>query len=150
MNGAIYALRLKLSDFINDPLEHLVVDKIHEIYKVHTFKLQLSYDDGEVTAKDLKSFIEKYESILHYKTTIRPNRVADHAQFTWYNIIHGDDKDLYYPCRFQYEHDIGWRLSGVLKGLEQFRDCLKFVTSPKPPKQDHPPKRKQKRNDYED
>ena len=33
MNGAIYALRLKLSDFINDPLEHLVVDKIHEIYK---------------------------------------------------------------------------------------------------------------------
>ena len=150
MNGAIYALRLKLSDFINDPLEHLVVDKIHEIYKVHTFKLQLWYDDGEVTAKDLKSFIEKYESILHYKTTIRPNRDNDHAQFTWYNIVHNEDKDEKYPCRFQYEHDIGWRLSGVLKGLEQFRDCLKFVTSPKPPRQDHPPKRKQKRNDYED
>ena len=150
MNGAIYALRLKLSDFINDPLEHLVVDKIHEIYKVHTFKLQLWYDEGEVKASDLKSFMKKYESLLHYKTTIRPNRVADHAQFTWYNIIHDEDKDVKYPCRFQYEHDIGWRLSGVLKGLEQFRDCLKFVTSPKPPKQDHPPKRKQKRNDYED
>jgi len=54
-----------------------------------------------------------------------------------------------YPCRFQYEHDIGWRLSGVLKGLEQFRGCLKFVTSPKPPKQEKPI-RKQKRNDYED
>jgi len=74
MNGAIYALRIKLSDFLNDPLEHLVVDKIHEIYKIHTFKLQLWYDEGEVAAKDLKSFIEKYESILHYKTTIRPNR----------------------------------------------------------------------------
>ena len=150
MNGAIYALRLKLSDFINDPLEHLVVDKIHEIYKVHTFKLQLWYDDNEVTAKDLKSFIEKYESILHYKTTIRPNRSRDFAQFTWYNIIHGEDKDVMYPCRFQYEHDNGWKLSGVLKGLEQFRDCLKFVTSPKPPRQDKPIKRKQKRNDYED
>ena len=150
MNGAIYALRLKLSDFINDPLEHLVVDKIHEIYKVHTFKLQLWYDDNEVTAKDLKSFIEKYESILHYKTTIRPNRVADHAQYTWYNIVHNEDKDEKYPCRFQYEHDNGWKLSGVLKGLEQFRDCLKFVTSPKPPKHDHQVKRKQKRNDYED
>ncbi len=150
MNGAIYALRLKLSDFINDPLEHLVVDKIHEIYKVHTFKLQLWYDEGEVSPSGLKSFIKKYESILHYKTTIRPNRDADHAQFTWYNIIHGEDKDVKYPCRFQYVHDTGWRLSGVLKGLEQFRDCLKFVTSPKPPKQDHPPKRKQKRNDYED
>ena len=150
MNGAIYALRLKLSDFINDPLEHLVVDKIHEIYKVHTFKLQLWYDDNEVTAKDLKSFIEKYESILHYKTTIRPNRDNDHAQFTWYNIVHNEDKDEKYPCRFQYEHDNGWKLSGVLKGLEQFRDCLKFVTSPKPSRDDRPPKRKQKRNDYED
>ena len=150
MTGQIYALRVKLSDFLNDPLEHLVIDKIHEIYKVHTFKLQLWYDEGEVKPAELKSFIEKYESILHYKTTIRPNRDNDHAQFTWYNIVHKDDKDQDYVCRFQYEHDIGWRLSGVLKGLEQFRDCLKFVTSPKPPRQDHPPKRKQKRNDYED
>ena len=150
MNGAIYALRIKLSDFLNDPLEHLVVDKIHEVYKVHTFKLQLWYDEGEVKPADLKSFIEKYESILHYKTTIRPNRDEDHAQFTWYNIVHGDDKDEKYNCRFQYEHDIGWKLSGVLKGLEEFSGCLKFVTSPKPSRDDRPPKRKQKRNDYED
>ena len=150
MNGQIYTLRLKLSDFLNDPLESLVVDKIHEIYKVHGFKLQLWYDEGELTPADLKSFIGKYESILHYKTTIRPNRNRDFAQFTWYNIIHNDDKDPDYVCRFQYEHDIGWRLSGVLKGLEQFRDCLKFVTSPKPSREDRPPKRKQKRNDYED
>ena len=78
------------------------------------------------------------------------DRDNDHAQFTWYNIIHGEDKDVMYPCRFQYEHDNGWKLSGVLNGLEQFRDCLKFVTSPKPPRQDKPIKRKQKRNDYED
>ena len=150
MNGAIYALRLKLSDFINDPLEHLVVDKIHDIYKIHTFKLQLWYDEGEVKPAELKSFIEKYESILHYKTTIRPNRVADHAQFTWYNIIHGDDKEQKYPCRFQYEHGSGWRLGGVLDGLEQFKETLKFVISDKPSRDDRPPKRKQKRNDYED
>ena len=118
MNGAIYALRLKLSDFINDPLEHLVVEKIHEIYKVHTFKLQLWYDEGEVKPAELKSFIKKYESILHYKTTIRPNRDSDHAQFTWYNIIHKDDNDTKYPCRFQYIHGSGWRLGGVLKDLE--------------------------------
>ena len=150
MNGAIYALRIKLSDFLNDPLGHLVIDKIHDIYKIHTFKLQLWYDEGDLKPADLKSFIKKYESILHYKTTIRPNRDNDHAQFTWYNIVHEDDKVREFPLRFQYEHDSGWRLGGVLKGLEQFRDCLKFVTSPKPPRQDHPPKRKQKRNDYED
>ena len=150
MNGAIYALRLKLSDFLNDPLESSVVDKIHEIYKVHTFKLQLWYDEGEVKPAELKSFIKKYERILHYKTTIRPNRDADHAQFTWYNIIHNDDKEQKYPCRFQYEHESGWRLGGVLDGLEQFKETLKFIISPKPSRDDRPPKRKQKRNDYED
>ena len=150
MNGQIYALRIKLSDFLNDPLEHLVIDKINEINKVRTFKLQLWYDEGELTPADLKSFIEKYESLLHYKTTIKPNRDPDRAQFTWYNIIHKDDGIIDFPLRFQYVHDSGWRIGGVLKGLEQFTDCLKFVTSPKPPKQDHPPKRKQKRNDYED
>jgi hypothetical protein len=149
MNGAIYALRLKLSDFLNDPLEHLVVDKIHEIYKVHTFKLQLWYDEGEVKPADLKSFMEKYESLLHYKTTIRPNRERDFAQFTWYNIVHKDDHDIKYPCRFQYEHNSGWKPGGVLNGLDQFREALKFVTSPKPSRQEKP-KRKQKRNDYED
>ncbi len=149
MNGAIYALRLKLSDFLNDTLEHLVVEKIHEIYKVHTFKLQLWYDEGEVAAKDLKSFMEKYESLLHYKTTIRPNRERDFAQFTWYNIVHKDDHDIKYPCRFQYEHNSGWKPGGVLNGLDQFREALKFVTSPKPSRQEKP-KRKQKRNDYED
>ena len=150
MNGAIYALRLKLSDFLKDPLEHLVVDKIHEIYKIQNFKLQLWYDEEDLTPADLKSFIKKYESLLHYKTVIRPNRTRDFAQFTWYNIIHNDDKDPDYVCRFQYIHESGWRLGGVLDGLERFRNCLKFVTSPKPPKPSHPIKRKQKRNDYED
>ena len=149
MNGAIYALRIKLSDFLNDTLEHLVVEKIHEIYKVHTFKLQLWYDEGEVKPADLKSFMEKYESLLHYKTTIRPNRERDFAQFTWYNIVHKDDHDIKYPCRFQYEHNSGWKPGGVLNGLDQFREALKFVTSPKPSRQEKP-KRKQKRNDYED
>ena len=150
MNGAIYALRLKLSDFLNDPLEHLVIDKINEINKVRTFKLQLWYDEGEVKVGDLKTFMKKYESLLHYKTTIRPNRDNDHAQFTWYNIIHKDDHDIKYPCRFQYEHDSGWRLGGVLNGLEQFRETLNFIILPKPSRDDRPPKRKQKRNDYED
>ncbi len=42
------------------------------VVKYILFKLQLWYDEGEVKPAELKSFIEKYESILHYKTTIRP------------------------------------------------------------------------------
>ena len=150
MSGAIYALRIKLSDFINDPLESLVIDKINDINSVRTFKLQLWYDEGEITSSDLKSFMEKYESLLHYKTTIKPSRGADHAQYTWYNIVHKDDDEERYPCRFQYEHESGWKLGGVLNGLREFKETLKFVTSPKPSREDRPPKRKQKRNDYED
>jgi len=47
MNGQIYALRIKLSDFLNDPLEHLVVDKINEINNVRT----LNFSCGMMTAK---------------------------------------------------------------------------------------------------
>ena len=66
MNGQIYTLRLKLTDFINSPLEELVVEKINEANVHHSFKLQLWYDEGEVTAKDLKLFLENYESLLKY------------------------------------------------------------------------------------
>ena len=51
-NGQIYALRLKLSDFINTEYESLVIDRINEANKTHTFKLQLWYDEGYVTSKD--------------------------------------------------------------------------------------------------
>jgi|TARA_B100001094_G_scaffold285654_1_gene299947 hypothetical protein len=146
--GQIYALRLKLSDFINTEFESLVIDKINEANKTHTFKLQLWYDEGEVTSKDLKSFMEKYESLLHYKTTIRPNRAVDRSQFTWYDVSHRDDIQGDFPYRFRF---IGSedRLTCVFQGLQNFIECLTFITSDKPSRQERP-KRKQKRNDYED
>ena len=160
--GMIYALRLKLSDFINTEFESIVIDKINEIHKIHTFKLQLWYDEGEVKPAELKSFMQKYESLLHYKTTIRPNRDADQAQFTWYDIIHEEDITLDFPYRFQYRGSED-RISCVLKGLMTFKSCLEFImsdkTSSRPDKphrqdksyrQDRSPKRKQKRNDYDD
>ena len=143
MNGQIYTLRLKLTDFINSPLEELVVEKINEANVHHSFKLQLWYDEGEVTAKDLKLFLENYESLLKYKTTIRADSHFDRAEFTWYNIIHEDDFNLEYPYRFQYKHDYEDREFGVIKGLEQFKKTLKFITTEKPPRQQEKPKRKQ-------
>ncbi len=153
MSGQIYTLRLKLSDILNSSLEELVIEKINEANVHHSFKLQLWYDDGEVTSKDLKSFLEKYESLLKYKTTIKPNSEPNRAEFTWYNIIHEDDFNQGYPYRFQYKHDYEDREFGIIRGLDQFKKTLKFITSDKPPKQDghrEKPKRKQKRNDYED
>ena len=149
MGGQIYTLRLKLSDFLKSPLEELVVEKINEANVHHSFKLQLWYNDEDLTPKDLKSFLEKYESLLKYKTTIKPNNKPNRAEFTWYNIIHEDDFNLYYPYRFQYNHYCEDKVVGIIQGLEQFKKTLKFITSDKPPKQERPV-RKQKRNDYED
>jgi|TARA_R110000824_G_scaffold376258_1_gene567354 hypothetical protein len=146
--GRIYSLRLKLSDFINTEFESIVIDKINEANESHTFKLQLWYDEGEVTAKDLKSFIEKYESLLHYKTTIKPNRNVDRAVFTWYDVLHIDDVHENFPYRFQYRGKED-RLTCIITGIQAFKNCLSFVASDKPSKQERP-KRKQKRNDYED
>jgi len=149
MGGQIYTLRLKLSDIINSPLEEMVVEKINEANIHHSFKLQLWYNDGEVSSKDLKSFLEKYESLLKYKTTITSGPEPNRAEFTWYNIVHKDDFDQSYPYRFQYNHEYEDKVLGIIHGLEQFKKTLKFVTSDKPPKQERPV-RKQKRNDYED
>lgn len=147
-SGRIYALRLKLSDFINTEYESLVIDKINEANIGHTFKLQLWYDEGEVSTQDLKSFMKKYESLLHYKTTIKPNRDVDRSQFTWYDIIHREDIEEGYPFRFRFVGDED-RLTCIFMGLHYFKDCLTFITSEKPSRQEKP-KRKQKRNDYED
>tara|TARA_B100000029_G_scaffold471198_1_gene510663 strand:- start:47 stop:499 length:453 start_codon:yes stop_codon:yes gene_type:complete len=147
--GQIYTLRIKLSDFINSPLEELVIEKINEANIHHSFKLQLWYNDEDLTPKDLKSFLEKYESLLKYKTTIKPNNDPNRSEFTWYNIIHKDDFEQEYPYRFQYKHEHEDREFGVIQGLEQFKQTLKFITSDKPTNQERP-KRKQKRNDYED
>ena len=149
MNGQIYTLRLKLSDIFNSPLEELVIEKINGANVHHSFKLQLWYNEDDLTPKDLKLFLEKYESLLKYKTTIKPNNEPNRAEFTLYNIIHEDDFKLSYPYRFQYNHSCEDRVLGSLLGLEQFKKTLNFVTSEKPPKQERPV-RKQKRNDYED
>ena len=149
MSGQIYTLRLKLSDIFNSPLEELVIEKINEANVHHSFKLQLWYNEDDLTPKDLKLFLEKYESLLKYKTTIKPNNKPNRAEFTWYNIIHEDDFNDKYPYRFQYKHSYEDKVVGVIHGLEQFKKTLNFVTSDKPSKQEKP-KRKQKRNDYED
>ena len=49
----------------------------------------------------------------------------------------------------RYKHSYEDKVVGVIHGLEQFKKTLNFVTSDKPSKQEKP-KRKQKRNDYED
>jgi len=137
---------MKLSYFINTENESDVIDKINEIYGLYPFKLQLWYDEGEVAPSDLKGFLERYEKILHYKTTITVGNTHKINEFTWFNITHKRDILLESPLRFQYWFTGSSAFDGLMDGLEEFKSCVTFVTSPKPQKS-HQPVRKQKRND---
>lgn len=141
-----FSLRMKLSYFLNNELESIVIDKINKIYDIYPFKLQLWYDDGEISPSDLKGFLDRYEKILHYKTTITVGNIHRINEFTWFNIVHKKDILLNYPFRFQYWFTGNSDFIGLMNGLDEFKDCISFITTPKPKKFNRP-KRKQKRND---
>ena len=143
LGGSKLSVRLKLSEFIGE-FEEMVVSKISEIHLdiQRPFVLWLWYVNEEVSPKQLKSFLKKWESTLNYKTFIRSSNVIKINDEVWYNITPEGEESK--PVRFQYSYPNEWGILGVMKGLDNFYECAKFCTSPKPPK------RKQKRNDYED
>ena len=138
------SLKLKLSEFIAERYQERIIMRVNEIYKSlhYPFKLKLWYDEGEVKPKELKSFIQKWESTLQYKTTIKPTSDENVNDFTWFDIT-PDDNTNEYITRFKYIYPEGYHWYGILNGLDVFEDVAKFCTTEKPLK------RKQKRNDYE-
>jgi len=134
-------LRMNLADFINTDYEETVIDKIENAYKDSIkFYLRLWYTDGELKATDLKKFLIKYESRLHFKTTIKVGNQLKENDFIWFDIINKKDVINHNGVRFQYTYSRGEEL---IKGLDEFHKCAKFCTSEKPAK------RTQKRNDNE-
>ena len=138
------SLKLKLSDFIDEEHQERIIMRINKMYSSlhYSFKLKLWYDEGEIKPKELKSFIQKWESTLQYKTIIKPTAVDMLNDFTWFDIT-PDTNTAEYQTRFRYVYPEGYHWYGILNGLDEFESVAKFCTTEKPPK------RKQKRNDYE-
>ena len=133
-------VRMNLFHFLNKPYEKDVIDKLSVISADSiVFYLRLWYKDGTVSTKDLKKFILKYESSLHFKTNIRVGNSLKPGDFVWFNIIDNDNAGKLDRVRFEY---IYYNKEQILKGLDEFHKCAKFSTSEKPSKI-------QKRNDYE-
>ena len=144
VEGSKLSVRLKLSDFIEN-FEEIVISRINKIYKDlnRPFVLYLWYDNEEVSPQQLKSFMLDWEASLNWKTIIRKGNTVKINEGIWYNISPvGEESEG--QVRFQYSYPPEWKILGVMKGLDNFYECAKFCTSPKPPK------RKQKRNDYEE
>ena len=133
-------VRMNLFHFLNKPYEKDVIDKLSEISSDSiVFYLRLWYEDGTISTKDLKEFLLKYESSLHFKTNIRVGNNLKPGDFVWFNIIDNDSAGKLDRVRFEYIYNSEEQ---ILKGLDEFHKCAKFCTSEKPPK-------RQKRNDYE-
>ncbi len=133
-------LRMNLFDFLKTPHEEAVIKKLEEMYNDKVkYYLRLWYVDGEISGEDLKQFLLKYESRLHFKTTIKVGNELEFSDFIWFDIIGQNNADTSNRIRFQYTYS---SKEDVLKGLDEFHKCAKFCTSDKPAKI-------QKRNDYE-
>tara|TARA_A100001201_G_scaffold62037_1_gene59049 strand:- start:1715 stop:2137 length:423 start_codon:yes stop_codon:yes gene_type:complete len=131
-------LRMNLSHFLNKPFEKDVIEKLNAVHKDNVkFYLVLWYEDGSLKPKDLKDFMLKYESSLHFKTTMKVGDVLKPNEFIWFDLTNKYDMSGN-QVRFQYTYS---KEESILKGLEEFHKCAKFCTSEKP--------KKQKRNDYE-
>ena len=133
-------VRVNLSHFLNKPFEEDVIKKLEDVHADSVkYYLILWYEDGKLKPKDLKDFLIKYESRLHFKTNIKVGNDLKFNDFIWYDIIDENNANKSNRVRFQY---IYYNEESILKGLDEFHKCAKFCTSEKPPK-------RQKRNDYE-
>ena len=132
-------LRMNLAHFLNKPFEEKVIEKLELAHKDNIkFYLKLWYKDGALKPKDLKQFLIKYESRLHFKTNINVGDTLKTNDFIWYDLSNIPD---YRGDRIRFQY-IYIKEENILKGLDEFHKCAKFCSSDKPVK-------RQKRNDYE-
>ena len=135
------SLRLKLSDFINTDIEQEVMERINNIHsELHTtVLLYLWFVDDEISSKDLKKFLMKWEDKLTFKTVVKQGFYINTSEFIWFDVIPINTPSSPHK-RFEYQYS---ESNKILDGLQEFYNVAKFTTSEKPAK-------RQKRNDYED
>ena len=132
--------------YLPDVLEYGDVNNISEILNhTHSHRVFFWYDKDELKQKEIKDFVDLWESVKHqnYKTHIQPFYSDLQRDFIWYDFM-PHKKLKQYPAqyyRFRWEYGLP---KSIEKGLVEFKNTYDFVTdSQQPPK-------KQKRTDGED
>ena len=135
------SLRLKLSDFINTDIEEKVMNIVNHAHTELsvTVLLYLWFEEGEVSNKDLKDFLMRWEDKLTFKTVVKQGHKLMLNDYIFFDIIPVGTPDTV-SKRFTYNYI---NTDKILDGLQEFYNVVNFTTSEKPVK-------RQKRNDYED
>ena len=136
------SLRLKLSDYINTDIEEKVMNIVNHAHTELnvTVLLYLWFEEGEVSNKDLKDFLMRWEDKLTFKTVVKQGHQLQLNDYIFFDIIPTNVPDSGISKRFTYKYK---DINMILDGLKEFYNVTKFTTSDKPMK-------RQKRNDYED
>ena len=136
------SLRLKLSDFINTDIEEKVMNIVNHAHTELsvTVLLYLWFEKDEVSNKDLKDFLMRWEDKLTFKTVVKQGYQLQFNDYIFFDIIPTNVPDSDISKRFTYKYK---DVNMILNGLKEFYNVTKFTTSEKPIK-------RQKRNDYED
>ena len=136
------SLRLKLSDYLNTDIEEKVMNIVNHAHTELnvTVLLYLWFEEGELSNKDLKEFLMRWEDKLSFKTVVKQGHQLQINDYIFFDIIPTNIPDSDISKRFTYKYK---DVNMILNGLKEFYNVTKFTTSDKPMK-------RQKRNDYED
>ena len=125
------SLRLKLSDFINTDIEEKVMNIVNHAHTELsvTVLLYLWFEEGEVTNKDLKEFLMRWEDKLTFKTVVKQGHKLRSNDYIFFDIKPTNVSDRGVFKRFTYNYiDV----NKILDGLKEFYKVTKFTTSDKP------------------
>ena len=116
-----------------------IINQIHS--ELHVIvSLYLWFEEDEITSKDLKDFLMRWEDKLTFKTVVKQGHQLQINDYIFFDIIPTNIPDSDISKRFTYKYK---DVNMILNGLKEFYNVTKFTTSEKPIK-------RQKRNDYED
>lgn len=122
------SLRLKIDDFIQEPLYSMVLDMLSESEPMIKVPINYVFYYEDLKPTQLKKFIKDSEEKLKSTTYIKRSDITQYDH-VWFDIRKkGTDLQSFYAFEYQ-ENNVD-----IVLGISEFRKAAKFVTSEKPTK----------------
>ena len=122
------SLRLKIDDFIQEPLYSMVMDMLSESEPMIKVPINYVFYFDDIKTTQLKKFIKDAEDKLKSTTFIK------RSDMTQYDHVWFDIRKKEYDLQSFYAFEYNENNVDIVLGISQFRQAAKFVTSEKPSK----------------
>ena len=122
------SLRLKIDDFIQEPLYSMVMDMLSESEPMIKVPINYVFYYEKLKTNQLKKFIKDAEDKLKNTTFIK------RSDMTQYDHVWFDIRKKEYELQSFYAFEYDENNVDIILGISEFRKAAKFVTSEKPSK----------------